>query len=131
MSRVKISSFSRAHEYERGCEPKELPVSSCPLWLELFAANQAKKEPKTAVEVARNRTTPSIYDQMNAIIGGKVNSPKFSSVEDVVADYQNRTGLTEYLKQVKSRNVADAAKEVLAAAEKKTLKMSLMEKFPK
>lgn len=118
MSRTKIASFTRAHEYENGCEPNTLPVSNCPLWLEVFAVEMAKKE-KTAVEVAKDR---SIYDQMNAIMGNQPSNPKFSSVDEIVSDIRDRVGLNDYLKKVKSRSVQDAAKHVLAAAEKKNLK---------
>lgn len=118
MSRAKVASFYRSHEYERGCEPSAMPSSNCPLWLEAFAAELAKKE-KTAVEVAKDR---SVYDQMNAIMGNRPSNPKFSSVDEVVNDIRDRIGLSDYLKKVKSKSVQEAAKQVLAAAEKKTLK---------
>lgn len=78
-------------------------------WLDQLAEKMAVEEQatkfpqvktassKTAVEVARERhSQPSIYEMMSAIVSGQ--KPKFSSVEEAVKDYQERTGLSEYLK---------------------------------
>lgn len=69
-------------------------------WLDRFAKEfektEAKQEPKSAVEVARLRNHQSIVDQISAIVG---NRPGHSSVESAVQDYQERTGLKEYLRR--------------------------------
>jgi hypothetical protein len=106
MSRNNKGAFTRAGEYDRW-------TGDCPLWLENFAAQQAKRAAQTAVDVGRERMAqPSIYDQMSAIISGT--APKFSSVEDAVRDYQKRTGLDEYLKRAGDEKVQDAAKQIVA-----------------
>lgn len=95
-------------------------------WLEGFAEKLALEEAtaetrvkvaKTAVEVARHRqqNQPSIYEMMSSIISG--NKPKHSSVEEAVIDYQNRTGLTQYLKVQSEDNIKDLAFQVAQAAE--------------
>lgn len=95
-------------------------------WLEDFAERLALDEAtaqtrvkvaKTAVEVARERqqAQPSIYEMMSSIISG--NKPKHSSVEEAVKDYQNRTGLTQYIKAQSDENIKDLAFQVAQAAE--------------
>lgn len=67
-------------------------------WLEDFAKNlQAKNNqpPKSAVEVARQRDQ-SFYEQISSIVGNK---PATNSVEGVVREMQERTGLREYLRR--------------------------------
>ncbi|HVI40981.1 MAG TPA: hypothetical protein VM577_09995 [Anaerovoracaceae bacterium] len=79
-------------------------------WLDRFAQDfekkESKQEPKSAVEVARLRNYQSIADQISAIVGG---NPRHSSVETAVQDYQERTGLKEYLKRQSSPQ--DSAKK--------------------
>ncbi len=100
-------------------------------WLEDFAEQMALKEQVTktasltkearavtAVEVARNQRTqaqPSIYEMMSAIVSG--HKPKFSSVEEAVKDYQERTGLAQYLKAQEDDRMAAYAAIVVAQAE--------------
>jgi hypothetical protein len=99
-------------------------------WLEDFAEQRHLKEQcektemqktaraVTAVEVARNQRTqaqPSIYEMMSAIVSG--NKPKFSSVEEAVKDYQERTGLAEYLKAQEDDRMAAYAALVVAQVE--------------
>jgi hypothetical protein len=85
--------------------------ADCPTWLDAFALKQASK---SAVEVARERNrTPSVSDQMSSLISG--GPPKFSSVEDVVKDYQSRTGLSSHLQR--TSGLGQAAKMIVSAAE--------------
>lgn len=100
-------------------------------WLEDFAEQMYLKEQTTktasltkearavtAVEVARNQRTqaqPSIYEMMSAIVSG--NKPKFSSVEEAVKDYQERTGLAQYLKAQEEDRMAAYAALVVAQVE--------------
>lgn len=94
-------------------------------WLENFAEKlaveeQAKREiekpekevvktaraPVTAVEVARQRQQDqtSVFEMMSSIINSQ--KPKYSSVEEAVKDYQQRTGLIQYL-QTKAEDKVD------------------------
>ncbi len=100
-------------------------------WLEDFAEQMYLKEQTTktasltkearaitAVEVARNQRTqaqPSIYEMMSAIVSG--HKPKFSSVEEAVKDYQERTGLAQYLKAQEDERMAAYAALVTAQIE--------------
>lgn len=80
-------------------------------WLEDFAKNLEAKNnqpPKSAVEAARQRNDQSFYDQISSIVGNK---PATNSVEGIVQQMQERTGLREYLrrqseKQIKNTKVA-------------------------
>jgi len=84
MSRgFKINNNSR--EYERGERVG---------WLDEFADRYAK----TAVEVARERSQTSIYDQISAIM----ENPPTHTVESKVKELQDRIGLTEYLQRMAS-----------------------------
>jgi len=106
---------------------------SCPDWLSRFADKFSKeeKEKKTAVEVMRERSGPSIFEQMSSIIGGGYNSP-YGSVEEAVTDYQKRTGLAEYQRQALAQEIITAAEEESEKpedTEKKT--PELLKKHPK
>jgi hypothetical protein len=117
-------AFQRTGEISR-------EASKTSVWLEDFAEQMALKEQVTknarltkearavtAVEVARNQRTqaqPSIYEMMSAIVSG--NKPKFSSVEEAVKDYQERTGLAQYLKAQEDDRMAAYAALVVAQAE--------------
>ncbi len=70
-------------------------------WLDRFADRVAKKDktPVTAVEAGRLRNKANLMDQIQSIVGGKT---RYSSVENAVRDYQERTGLSEYLRRVQS-----------------------------
>lgn len=75
----------------------EIDRGDMPYWLESLADSLANKE-KSAVEVSRERNEyDSITDQISSVISGK---SKFSTVEDAVAHYQERTGLAAYLNQI-------------------------------
>lgn len=69
-------------------------------WLDEFAKKLANKEklppPKSAVEAARMRDQQSLLDQISSIMGNKA---VHSSVESVVQEMQERTGLKEYLRR--------------------------------
>lgn len=86
--------------------------NNCPNWLENFAQNLSKN----AVEVARDRDahTPSIYEMMSSIVNKQ--KPKFSSVEEAVKAYQDRTGLSEYLKRTSSNHMENLAKNIVEAS---------------
>lgn len=117
------SSFQRTGEISR--EP-----SQCSDWLEAFAEKMAVQEQtaktppstktagsKSAVEVARDRQQdqPSIYEMMSSILSGQ--KPKYSSVEEAVLDYQNRTGLAQYLKAQSEDRIKDIAFQIAQASE--------------
>ena len=81
-------------------------------WIDDFAnrlnkASQIKYP--SAVEVGRQRaaTNNSIFDQISSIMGGK---PVYSSVQNAVEDMQRRTGLTEYLKRISSKEKGELEK---------------------
>lgn len=63
-------------------------------WLDEFAEN-INKASTTAVEVARYRNELSLQDQINSVISRQ---PTHATVEDVVQEYRERTGLADYLK---------------------------------
>lgn len=71
-------------------------------WLDNFADRIAKvsSDPRTAVEAARTRDQQSIMDQISSIMSGKATSA--NSVESKIQDMQERTGLKEYLRRMKS-----------------------------
>jgi hypothetical protein len=71
-------------------------------WLDSFADNLATKTPqRSAVEVARSRGHQSIIDQINSIVG---NRPRHATVEGIVQEMQERTGLKEYLRRMSSKD---------------------------
>jgi hypothetical protein len=101
-----MSKFYRTDEVSR-------TTTGCPLWLERFAEQMAVQDAKTAVEVARDRSrTPSVFEQMSSIVSGA--APRAGSVEDVVKEYQKRTGLDSY---IKSSSLQSAAQSIIANAE--------------
>ncbi len=74
-------------------------------WLDSFANSLAAKEsaqPKSAVEIARSRSHQSIMDQINSIVGNGGSKTKHSTVESVVQEMQERTGLKSYLNRMSS-----------------------------
>ncbi len=65
-----------------------------------------------AVEVSRKRQqSPSVYEMMSSIV--YPHKPKFSSVEEVVQDYQNRTGLAEHIKQKEAHAMKAIAQKIM------------------
>lgn len=69
--------------------------SEAPSWLEDFAVNW-EKSATTAVEEARKRQADSdYYSQIVSIVGGK---KKHATVDSIVKEYQELTGLSKYLK---------------------------------
>lgn len=98
------SSFQRTDE-------TSVERSSCPDWLENFAKNLSTK---TAVEVNKDTKTPSIYEMMSSIVNKQ--KPKFSSVEEAVKSYQERAGLSEYIKRTANKNIEDLAKNIIEAS---------------
>lgn len=83
-------------EYERGERVD---------WLDTFARDieKASKQPRNAVEQARARDYQSIFDQITSIVS-KTNGRE-NLVETKVQEYQDKTGLKEYLRRM------NAAKE--------------------
>jgi hypothetical protein len=88
-------------------------------WLVRFAEEQDLKQSlaggKTAVEAARERQR-SILEMMSNIMGGS--SSKFSSVEEVVKDYQRRTGLDTISQKKASDELGFAASLIIEAGNK-------------
>lgn len=85
-------------------------------WLDDFANKLARKDqpetPKSAVEIARNRGQQSIMDQISSIMGNK--GKAHNSVESIVQEMQERTGLKEYLRRqsdAQSSNTKTASNE--------------------
>lgn len=82
------SNFGRDESnYER--------ASKCPDWLDRFAA-----ELGTVVEQARERNSQhSLHDQINSV----VNNMPLRTVDSLVQDMQERTGLSQYLKNISAK----------------------------
>lgn len=79
--------------------------SSMPSWLEEFAIAYEKKAEETAVDHARKRQADSdYYSQISAIIGGK---KKHATVDSIVKEYQELTGLKQYLQTLAERESKD------------------------
>lgn len=93
--------------------------TACPQWLEQFAEIQSIKQANVtinAVEVARQRNSqPSTSDIMRSLISGS-KGQKFSSVDEVVADYQERTGLDKFINNQKSAQLKSAADQIISTA---------------
>jgi uncharacterized protein (DUF849 family) len=64
-------------------------------WLDQFA-NNIDKASKTAVEVARDRSEQSVHERIHSIM----NNQSGRTVESVVTDMQERTGLKSYLQSL-------------------------------
>lgn len=106
----------------RSGDDVEHTASEIPSWMSEFAskaeqiiqAEERQKEAVTVVDHARERQD-SIYQQMYAIMNGK--KPLYSSVEEAVIDYQKKTGLNDYIKQIQSESsVKEAASQIISAA---------------
>jgi hypothetical protein len=64
-------------------------------WLEEFASEWEKKATTTAVDEARKRQAElDFYSQISSIVGGK---RKHATVDSIVQEYQELTGLKKYL----------------------------------
>jgi hypothetical protein len=72
-------------------------------WLDRFAKEQVEKEKSisTVVDQARERNQKSMLDQISYVIDKK---PRHASVESIVQEMQERTGLTEYIKRLSVTN---------------------------
>lgn len=79
-------------------------------WLDAFAKKieEASKSPLNAVEHARARNEQSLLDQISNIMSRKVRDA--SSVEDKVREYQDKTGLNEYLRRMSAAKEAERKK---------------------
>ena len=120
MANYKNSSFYRTEEIGK-------ESSTCPDWLEQFAEDMAIKEASTkattAVEQARSRNVqPSIYELMSSIVSAQ--KPRHSSVDSVVNEYIERTGLKTHIsnKQAETEllseeNLQAVASLIITAAE--------------
>jgi hypothetical protein len=87
-------SFSRDSDFHE--------VGGDPDWVQDFVKNLEVNSAKSRGE------ENSVYDQINNILGNK---SKYSSVEEAVEDMKNRTGLSEYLAQIKQASSEDALPE--------------------
>lgn len=69
-------------------------------WLDAFARRleEVSKSSLTAVEQARARNEQSLLDQISNIMSRQVRNS--ASVEDKVQEYQDKTGLKEYLRRM-------------------------------
>ncbi|MBC8294549.1 MAG: hypothetical protein H8E55_01935 [Pelagibacterales bacterium] len=91
MSRDNFKINRNSHDYVR---------SERVNWLDEFVDNLEKSSrPKSAVEVARERSQTSVLDQISGIVGNK---STHATVESKVKELQDRVGLTEYLNRVSS-----------------------------
>ena len=79
-------------------------------WLDAFAKKieEASKSPLNAVEQARARNEQSLLDQISNIMSRKVRNS--ASVEDKVREYQDKTGLNEYLRRMSAAKEAERKK---------------------
>lgn len=96
----------------RGFNRDEFTYTSSPTssWLTEFAAEWEKKATVTAVEAARQRQIDAdFYSQISSIVGG---NKKHATVESIVEEYQELTGLKKYLKTLaeKEQSVSDNVK---------------------
>lgn len=82
---------------------------SLPNWMSDFAKNIAK------TSVQSRKKDESIYDQITSIMN--TNKSKYSSVEDVVRDMQERSGIIDYQNKIKS--MAQAIKNAACSCEEK------------
>jgi len=113
------NSFDRTDEvFREGISKKSnwLNEFADKLGLVEKASQQVKVASKTAVEVSRDRNTgPSVYEMMSAIISPT--KAKFSSVEEIVVDYQKRTGLSAHLERTAQESLKMVAAKVAEAGE--------------
>lgn len=74
-------------------------------WLDDFAKKLANKEktPETIVDQKRNISS-SFVDQITQIVSG---GAKFSTVESKVKDMQERTGMNDYLRKIKAKEMVE------------------------
>lgn len=72
-------------------------------WLDAFARKieEASQSPLNAVEQARARDHRSLLDQITHIVSKQ---PRHSNVESKVQEYQDKTGLREYLRRMSASN---------------------------
>ncbi len=78
-------------------------------WLDAFARKieEVSKSPLNAVESARARDQRSLLDQISSIVSRQRSS---FSVEDKVQEYQDKTGLKEYLRRMSAAKEAERKK---------------------
>lgn len=82
------SGFGRDKEaHERDYEG----IGKCPDWLDRFAKDQ-----QTIVQQTRERNSHSLHDQINSVVN---NSP-LKTVDSVVKEMHERTGLSQYLNNI-------------------------------
>jgi hypothetical protein len=78
---------------------------------ETMKQSQASME-ANAVEVSRKRNDqPSVYEMMSSLVSPQ--KPKFSSVDEVVADYQDRTGLSKHIKSKQNESIKSIAQSII------------------
>lgn len=87
--------------------------SSMPSWLEEFADN-FEKNATTAVDEARRRQAEQDYfSQISSIVGG--GKRKHATVDSIVAEYQELTGLKKYLKTLSDKENTDSQVKISQA----------------
>jgi hypothetical protein len=87
--------------------------SSSPSWLDEFAVQWEKTSSATAVEAARLRQSETdYYSQISSIVSGK---KKHATVDSIVKEYQELTGLKQYLKTLAEKE--DASKDNIKTAQ--------------
>ena len=90
--------------------------SSSPSWLDEFAVQWEKTSSATAVEAARLRQSETdYYSQISSIVSGK---KKHATVDSIVKEYQELTGLKQYLKTLAEKE--DASKDNIKTAQDMT-----------
>lgn len=79
-------------------------------WLDAFArkVEEVSKSPLNAVESARARDQRSLLDQISSIVSRQGRSS--FSVEDKVQEYQDKTGLKEYIRRMSAAKEAERKK---------------------
>lgn len=92
--------MSRNRMFDR--DEFSITSSNSPSWLDEFAAEYDKKTKETAVDAARQRQADSdYYSQISAIVSGK---KKHATVDSVVKEYQELTGLNKYLQTLAEKD---------------------------
>jgi len=101
--------MSRIPKIQRTSYDYERP--EMPNWLAQFANSlNSNGKPKSAVEVARNRSSQSILDQISSLV---VTRPKHSTVDSIVDELRERTGLKQYLENLSRGSSEDSLKKKL------------------
>lgn len=121
----RVSKFSEYQGYSD--RANYIKGTDIPSWMKGFASNaenfvkseQENSSPLgrvavTIVNHSRERDEANLYQNMYSIMNGS--SPRFSSVDEKVRYYQEKTGLKDYLKKIQADlQIKEAAQEILQA----------------